>query len=157
MYNNIALLIGHMVGDYLLQNNYLSVNKSKPGLFGAAICFLHSSIYALCVTTAVLLGGWRGSLSSHMSFSWAVAYLIVLVCHYPIDRWGLAGKWTKFFGQTQPDDLEHITLGELQPGYEDKGRLYVGLRQYFWAPVYICVDNTMHLVLMWILLSLLGS
>ena len=36
-------------------------------------------------------------------------------------------------------------------------KIFVNKRHYFIAPVYIAVDNTLHLVLMWVLLSFLGE
>jgi hypothetical protein len=165
VYNHIALLIGHLVGDYIFQDDWIATNKSKPGAYGAAVCCLHCSLYAVCMVAAVIFSGWThagfdGSFSS-VVMSILTVFAIAYVCHYPIDRWGLAGKWMKFYGQTLPGKLDSMFVdgtsyddGDRQSRSE---RLYVGFRQYFWAPVYIVVDNTMHLVLMWILLSLLGS
>jgi hypothetical protein len=74
----------------------------------------------------------------------------------------------KFFGQTTPDTLEERCFAMGQHTHTEEGHVvnhphhneeyvYVGLRQYFWAPVAIAVDNTMHIVLMWILFSVFGA
>ena len=148
-----------MVGDYLLQNDRMAVNKSRRGWAGLAACANHCMVYAACVGLAVAMGGWRQPLSNDWIGAFCTAYAIAFVCHWPIDRFGLAGKFEKWFGQTLPDDLESVTLrnigvSPLDPNAEVT--VYKGPRQYFWAPVYIAVDNTMHLVLMWLLLSFLG-
>jgi hypothetical protein len=170
MYNNIALLIGHMLGDYFFQNNWMAVNKSKPGVHGYMTCLIHCWVYAACVATTVICAGWRFTESGAYD-SWFVAHGIAFICHYPIDKWSLGAKWMKFYKQTLPDDLGQVNVTTVAHQHRDdeigcvmpkeepcSGTiwLYSGLRQYFWAPVYICVDNIMHLTLMWILFSLLG-
>lgn len=137
MYNNIALLIGHIVGDYLFQNDFMAKNKGLPGIRGHLICILHCSIYATIVAAAVLLGGWR-----HISrfdddgphglvTSYCMAWVVAWLTHFPIDRFGLSKKWMEFFGQT--------------------------LEGPFMPCVYIGVDNGAHLLLMWVLFSVLGA
>lgn len=169
MYNNIALLIGHLVGDYIFQNDWMAKNKSEKSGKGVAICHVHSIVYAVCVTTFVVLGGWR--FNDDLFSSIVAVFLIAHACHFPIDHYGLAGKWMKWFGQTLPDKLEKISvkaLPDVKAGPDNTidisfqipdrtEEVYIGLRQYFWAPVYIAVDNAMHLVLMWLLLSWLGD
>ena len=38
-------IVGHLVGDYILQNNYLAMNKKK----NSWVCFLHCYLYTLSV------------------------------------------------------------------------------------------------------------
>lgn len=40
-----GLLIGHLIGDYIIQNDYLALNKTKNSL----ICLLHCLLYTLAV------------------------------------------------------------------------------------------------------------
>jgi hypothetical protein len=165
MYNSIALLIGHMAGDYLLQNDWMAVNKSQSTAKGLVACNLHCLLYSLAVATVVCLGGWvvvgAELFVFGRSINWIVAFLIAYVCHFPIDRWGLAGKYMKWFGQTLPDKLDstwvQVARPEKRPWEADNVQVYTGPRQYFWAPVMIAVDNTMHLVLMWALYSFFGQ
>ena len=34
------MLLGHLVGDYLLQNNYMALNKGRNDLIGWFACLL---------------------------------------------------------------------------------------------------------------------
>lgn len=147
MYNNIALLVGHMVGDYLFQNHWMAVHKSALGWRGTWPCFVHCTLYSLAVAFCVGAGGWTPDNPNLPAF-WMILG-IAFVTHYPIDRLGLAGTWMRTLRQTQLDDVAEVdSTGEIE-------RFHV--RGLFWAPVYIVVDNTLHLVLMWVALSWLGN
>jgi len=165
MYNNIALLIGHMIGDYVLQNDWMALNKQRRDPLGFMACMVHCMLYAAAIATCIVVGGWRWSVRPEdWVHAWGVACLIAFVTHFPIDRYGLAGKWIKFFGQTTPDQLEKVNVARFVHGHPDTGlalkdavEVYTTQRQYFWAPVYIAIDNTWHLLLMWLLFSWTGS
>lgn len=155
----LALLLGHLWGDYLLQNQWMALNKSRvrspwPGL-------THAVIYTLAVMTATW--DWRAS--------WA---LVIFISHWPIDRLGLADKWLTFInGRTIKGFYYHghedipipPEAGQIGPGgrphapfsqWMDNYRI---LRGSFHALVYTAVDNTMHITLMtagWYILKLWG-
>jgi len=79
---NSLLLVGHLVGDYLLQNDPMATNKTKSTLH----CGLHVVLYtgACIVATLAYLPWW--------------AYAIMAITHFCIDRWRLANiymKWAK--------------------------------------------------------------
>jgi hypothetical protein len=84
MYNSIALLIGHMAGDYLLQNDWMAVNKSQSTAKGLVACNLHCLLYSLAVATVVCLGGWvvvgAELFVFGRSINWIVAFLIAYRC-----------------------------------------------------------------------------
>ena len=100
MYNSIALIVGHLIGDYVLQNDWMAVNKPQRGWKGRGACMLHCVIYSFCIALCVCLDGWK-AVADWPTFWTAVG--IAFVTHYPIDRWGLTGQWMAFFGQTMPD------------------------------------------------------
>lgn len=138
MYSSIALFIGHEVGDYLFQNDKMALLKSQKGEHGCDWCLFHCFVYALCVMGFVVGGGWRTndlSLANSLLTSFFVAFLT----HFWIDRHSFGWTWMKWIGQSKFDD---------NPWNK---------RNYFVGPVYIKVDNTMHLVLMWLLFSWLGK
>lgn len=118
-----GLLIGHLVGDYLLQSDWMAKGKSQPGIRGDNICLLHCFIYSLAVTLAVILDGWRIP-SVELWRSIGAVFVIASASHYPIDRWSLAKKWMGFYGQT--------TEGPFAP------------------LVYVAVDNGVHLTLTYV-------
>lgn len=129
MYNNIALLIGHFVGDYIFQNDWMAKNKIKPGLKGADACFTHTFIYSVCVTFFVLLGGWR---YKDLLQSVFIVFGIAFLSHYWIDRYSVGNLWM--------DIYKHSKFDGKNP---------------FVPIVYVAIDNTMHMVLMWVALSLM--
>jgi hypothetical protein len=164
VFNHIALFIGHLIGDYFLQNDWMAVTKSQKGEKGHLACDVHCAIYAFSVALCVWFAGWRiyathGVLGGLVS--WLLAWGIAFVTHWPIDRWGLAGKWMNLYGQTTLDKLDsiHVRSYKGSTGVTDLDgvEIYAGPRHLFWAPVYIAVDNTMHLLLMWLLFSWAGE
>ena len=114
----LALLVGHMVGDYLLQNDWMAKNKGQRTVDGCFVCAIHCAVYAAAVATCLWLAG----------VSWMAMYGMAFITHYPIDRYGLAKRWMDIYGQTKEGP--------------------------FFPPVYIGVDNGLHLLLMWLLLRI---
>jgi hypothetical protein len=130
----IELLLGHIAGDYLLQTGAMGQGKSKPGTEGTYWCTLHCTIYSACVAAFMIHGaGWRAAgMSEGDTFpSWALAWLIAFVNHYPIDRRSLGKTWMEWYGQ----DLE----GKFAPS------------------IYIAVDNGAHLILMYVWFKIVGA
>lgn len=133
------LLCGHLLGDYILQNDWMAQNKTNPhpgptpdlpwGMehqsgpawadgnakhsawrTGNLACLAHCLLYTLAV--------WL------CSFWWMPAWglAVCLGVHYAIDRYRLARKWMGLVGQ------EQFATGPLSP----------------WS--IIVVDNTIHLL-----------
>lgn len=85
------LLVGHLVGDWLLQNDWM-VRLKQNGLLNRAI-LVHCLIY-----TAILL-------LAHQVASPAGPDLLLFVpaiflSHWIIDAAALARRWIRLFGQT---------------------------------------------------------
>lgn len=123
----LGLLIGHLLGDYILQNDWMAKNKSnhfEPQRFdalshwhrGLRACTVHCLLY-----TAVV---W-------LCACWWLPWWGVVVCfaaHWPLDHWRLAYHWmTKVSGQSR------FASGPLSP----------------WSIV--VVDNTFHLLTLWVI------
>lgn len=72
-------IVGHLVGDYLLQNDWMALNKKKPGLLGLMACWTHSAIWALSVC---LFAGWSG---------WAE--VLLMLAHFAQDRTNVIAWW----------------------------------------------------------------
>ena len=166
MYSSIALLLGHMVGDYWFQSDKMAINKSKKGREGRDLCVLHCLIYSICVALFVVFGGWSCSylkndlsplnvLFGNLSFAFLIAY----VTHYPIDRISFAWIWMRWMGSSKFEEVDGEVGAKYPDGFGnyDTTQVKINKRQYFIAPVYIAVDNSFHLVLMWILFSVLGK
>ncbi len=119
------MVLGHLWGDYLLQNNFMALNKTKSSL----ICFLHSLLYTL--TICLFMNKWS------MLF-----FLMIFLTHYPIDRYSLGQKW-----------LDLIKGRNFMNEYNDNS-LYKEIRVSFSTLVYAVVDNTLHLTLMYFVTTL---
>lgn len=147
------LLLGHLVGDYLLQNNWMAGNKTSRWL----PCYTHCLIYTLAVCFFTGFNLW-----------WA---LIVFVSHFPIDRWSLADKWGQLIrGRSLKGFVkEHeVVVKTFEPsdGAISGSKLiqypvdaHSVLQGGFTCLVYVVIDNTFHILLMvggMALLKLLG-
>lgn len=89
----LGLLIGHLLGDYVFQNDWQAQNKTTK----TWPCVVHCLLYTLAV---LLCSFWWFPL-------WAV--LLTGLIHFPIDRWRLARKWMTLNGQ------EGFASGPLSP------------------------------------------
>lgn len=76
--NGLELLLGHLVGDYIFQNDWMATNKTKSIL----PCFVHCCFYTFACW---IFAPW---------LSW-IAFVIIFAIHFPIDRFRLAGWWMK--------------------------------------------------------------
>jgi hypothetical protein len=87
----LGAIVGHLVGDYLLQNDWMALNKKKLGPAGFLPCFIHCSIWTLCVIAfggIWSLGDWR--ITS-----------ILLLSHYFQDGTNVVRGWMSLIGQEQ--------------------------------------------------------
>lgn len=80
----ISALVGHLVGDYLAQNDWMALNKKKSTLH----CAVHCAIWTLCVVT---FAGW---------WSWPVIAAL-FATHFAQDRTNIIRWWMSLVGQEQ--------------------------------------------------------
>ncbi|MDA8096299.1 MAG: DUF3307 domain-containing protein [Clostridia bacterium] len=83
------LLVGHLVGDFLLQTRWMADRKANAW----APLLAHSLLY----TTAIAVFGYIGG-----GLSWLVL-LVVLISHVILDRRGLVRFWVRYVNKA--DDL----------------------------------------------------
>lgn len=75
--NGFGLLVGHLLGDYVFQNDWQAANKTKSSMACAVHCFLYTLAVWLCAC-------------------WWLPWWGVATCwlaHFPVDRFGLARRW----------------------------------------------------------------
>ncbi len=131
-----GLVLGHLIGDYVVQNDWMAANKTNPHpggsrdwieycskadarkayRLGHAACLIH----CLCYTLAV----WAFSF-------WWMPWWGLLVCfaaHFPVDRWRLARLW-----MIHAAGQKAFATGVLSP----------------WSV--IVVDNTFHLAVLFVI------
>lgn len=88
----LLAIIGHLVGDYLFQTDWMAGQKKAPGAEGFAACLVHCVIWTTCV---VLFAGWG-----------AGAFWFLFACHFAQDRtqlvrWWMTLRWKNQTGFTQ--------------------------------------------------------
>ncbi|MEI6379216.1 MAG: DUF3307 domain-containing protein [Candidatus Falkowbacteria bacterium] len=117
------LLLGHLIGDYLLQPKAMAIAKSAKGLTGWTYCLAHCLIYTLsiCLMTATVD---------------PLKIALIFCSHFPVDRWSLADLWLK--------QIRGRSLKEAFCSTDPLREVDVA----FSAIVYTVVDNTIHLLLM---------
>jgi Protein of unknown function (DUF3307) len=78
----ILALLGHLVGDYLLQTKQMALVKSVHDWRGTLMCTLHVAIYsvAVCIFLRTLS---------------PTVFLAVAIPHLIIDRYSLANMWLR--------------------------------------------------------------
>lgn len=76
------LLIGHLIGDYLFQTNWMAMNKAKKWI----PLLVHSCVYTLCVSIVAYFG--FGGLSP-------LAIAFIFVGHVFLDRRTFVAWWAE--------------------------------------------------------------
>ena len=125
-----AVVLGHFVGDFLLQTKWMALTKTKKGFVGYGALLVHCLVYTL----SIMVITWN--------FSPLFAAL-VLASHLPIDRWSLATKWLKLIrARTMPEAYRSKTdIREFDIGFS--------------VVIYTIADSTMHLLLLWAIVNVL--
>lgn len=77
----MSYLIGHLIGDYLLQNDWMAQNKKRA----TWPCLVHVALYTIAVAACT---GWPW---------WALA--VVAVTHFIQDRTSIIAWWMRVNGQ----------------------------------------------------------
>ena len=121
------LVLGHLAGDYLLQSQAMALNKSLPSWKGIAWCSWHCLVY----TISVCLFLWTIN-------PWVVC--LIFASHWPIDRWSLGQKW-----------LDLIKGRNFVMAYYSNEQ-YREVDLTFSCIVYTVVDNTWHVLIMWLII-----
>jgi hypothetical protein len=122
------MLLGHLVGDYMLQNKWMALTKSKTTLEGWFAAMVHCWIYTFAV--CLFMGNF--------DLGWII---IVFNSHFWIDKFALGEKYKKLIGSSTLKEFVHrgespITRREIVEGG-------------FASLTYTITDNTMHILLMW--------
>jgi hypothetical protein len=135
-----TLFLGHLAGDYLLQNEWMAMNKSKNTLNGWIAAMVHCILYTL----AVCLFMWNFDL---------IWMAVVFLSHFPIDKFSLTDKYLHYIkGRSLKDYVNKDKWKEnliiINPLKHEINR-YDILEGSFAAVVYTITDNAMHLILMW--------
>lgn len=126
----IDLLFGHLIGDYILQNKWMAMNKDRSTFK----CLIHCLFYTASVIFIARIYNWQ-------------FIVLVFASHFIIDRWSIADKWLELIhGRSIKDFLKNGWQNIPFNSFDIKS--YHALRAGFTALVYAVVDNTFHLIIM---------
>ena len=95
------LVIGHLVGDWVLQNDWMAQGKRRGLLNPAGV--VHFTIY----TAAILGAFWLAGVQSWPVASYLALGVVVFLLHWLIDSTRLVQRWMHFSRQS---DLETVRL-----------------------------------------------
>lgn len=122
------MVLGHLVGDYLLQNDWMAEGKKKEKGLGWLTCTVHCILYTLSV--CLFMWNW--------DIKWVVC---VFLSHFLIDKFGFVDWYLRF--------VNGRSISKFLSNKENKAYTpHIGLRAGITVFVYILADNTMHLILM---------
>ena len=87
------LLIGHLVGDWLLQNDWMAWHKKQSFFTRGGI--IHFTIYTISIIGALWCAGLRGQ----PPIFYVSLGLYIFISHWLIDATTVVERWTFFFHQ----------------------------------------------------------
>lgn len=91
----IGALIGHLVGDYLLQNDWMAGNKKKAGAEGFRACLVHCVLWTFSV---MICSGWLWQLDSNI-YWWFGVFFWLGGTHFIQDRTTIIDTYMRRCGQ----------------------------------------------------------
>lgn len=140
----VGMLLGHLMGDYVLQNDWIALNK-KENTF---ICWLHCCIYTVCVCLGLVLFDLPQLANI---FMYMMLFLGIFLSHVILDYTHLVDKWMKFYGIRSWNSCVPMRLNNAGDEVLDWNEPLTAkqvVSTAFGAFIYIAVDNTMHLIMM---------
>ncbi|MDD1753210.1 MAG: DUF3307 domain-containing protein [Methanotrichaceae archaeon] len=118
----LSLLAGHIIGDYFLQTEKMATKKTSSNFWAAS----HSLVYA--VTICVTVGVFNKNIYMSSISLFVASLIVVFLSHYPIDRYRVAWRIMEFKGMPN---------------------INVPIEAAFAAIIYVIIDNSMHLAIMY--------
>jgi hypothetical protein len=136
------MLLGHLTGDYLLQNEFLAMNKSKNTWIGWFAALIHCILYTFAVCLFM----------QNFQLIWII---VVFLSHFPIDKFSLAEKYMHYIkGKGMKDYVKKDRMYDdiiYTPKFQNKLlNRYDMLEGGFTSIVYTLTDNSMHLIIMYL-------
>ena len=142
------LLVGHLLGDYIFQNDWMALNKTKMTLKGWAACAVHAWVYTTCVAVTT---GWDVAPQGSNEF---LALVLIFVVHFIQDKtrwWVQTWMWLMgsfaYFRETVSYGLFHKVTDQKTGLYHLQEAGVDTRPRDFWAV--IIIDNSFHLLQLW--------
>jgi hypothetical protein len=100
------LLVGHLIGDWLLQNDWMASGK-KQSFFSLA-GMTHFGLYTVVITSML----WIFCGSGQSGTFYLAAGATVFFSHWLIDATSIVERWMKFYGQDPTRDFMRIIIDQ---------------------------------------------
>ena len=88
------LLMGHLVGDWLLQNDWMATGKKQAFITRSGLT--HFTIYTLVIMLTLMLT----NSSDRDPFRLGLLTIIIFISHWIIDATDIVGRWIRFYKQS---------------------------------------------------------
>ncbi len=137
----VRMLFGHLIGDYLFQNNWMALNKKKKWI----PCLVHCAIYSATVVLFLL--------PEIFSVSIGIAGLLVIgvfLSHTVLDKTSLIEKWLHFIGGRSYERA--IAFAQDKTKTDIEKQFFIS----YTALVQTIADNTVHLLIIFALFVLVA-
>jgi hypothetical protein len=96
------LLLGHLIGDWVLQSDWMAAGKKRGLLNGSGLAHV-------CVYTAAILGAlWCAGLGAERPLSWPVTGAVVLLSHWLLDTLDVAQHWLRHVLQSEKEPVRVV-------------------------------------------------
>ena len=118
----LLFLLGHFVGDYFFQTNKMAMSKTKWDIGGWSACIIHSIIYSITFTIAMMFTG--------KEFNYIGLVTWTFISHFPIDKVSFAKYIMNALGRPLPGQPQEASSATVS-----------------WI-VYVVIDNVLHLIFM---------
>lgn len=146
----------HWFGDYILQSDYMALNKTKKGIEGEMACMIHCFLYALPFIFIIP--------HNYSLFYKMMIWEVIIFSHYFIDRFSLAKYLIWLKNHLNPTFRYYPWRDCNTTGYQDAAildpltndTLPCSVRPYFitiW--LYIITDNGLHIICNYLVLKYL--
>ncbi len=122
----IQAFLGHIIGDYLFQTDYMAFNKKSSGWKGVWACTFHCLTYVVPVCLFLWTSDW-------------LVWLLVFASHWAIDRTKFVAWWM--------DKVKRLSFKKA----ESAGTFLTAT----YAFLSIVVDNTFHFLSLWLIIKFL--
>ena len=123
------MILGHFIGDFLLQNDWMGDQKKKHEGLGWYACLVHCCFYTLAVCTTM----WN------FDIMWVC---LVFLSHVFIDKYAVVEWYSQLIGSRS---IEKFLNDEENQEYTP----HIGLRAGVTILVYVVKDNTFHIMIMY--------
>lgn len=147
------LCMAHVVGDYLLQANWMALEKKTKDWDGWLSAFIHCGIWTLCVVVAlipefvavtpVVVAGYHVSV--------CIAIGLIFLSHWVLDRYNLIEWWFQVYGSRS-----YKCFNESYPRHDGVGDWpYSVFAASYTAIVQTVADNGLHLLFLYLIVRYL--